>query len=76
MDLQLLFISPGPLELAIVFMALVLLFGADKIPKVARSAGEALETFREGKKQAKDEIVQEYNGDSDNLDREKTTENN
>jgi len=52
-----LFIGPiGPFETALIFMALVLLFGADRIPKLAQSMGESIKKFEEGKKKAEKEI--------------------
>lgn len=42
-----LFIGPiGPFELALVVIALVLFFGAEKIPEIAESMGEAVEKFQ------------------------------
>ncbi|MBC9732335.1 twin-arginine translocase TatA/TatE family subunit [Nocardioides marmotae] len=37
----------GPTELAIIFAALVLLFGASKLPELARGSGRALRIFRD-----------------------------
>ena len=47
---------PGGPEMLLVLMILVLLFGADKIPKLARSAGASLKEFQKGKQQAEDEL--------------------
>ncbi|MDQ4131729.1 MAG: twin-arginine translocase TatA/TatE family subunit [Actinomycetota bacterium] len=38
----------GPTELVIVLVVLVLLFGATRLPKLARSVGEASKEFRDG----------------------------
>jgi len=49
----------GPLEIGVILLLLVLLFGADKIPKLARSAGDAKKEFEKAKMEAEKE-VQEY----------------
>ena len=41
-------IPAGP-ELLIILLVLVLLFGANKIPKLARSTGHAIGEFRRGR---------------------------
>lgn len=57
MPLELLFIGPiGPLETVLIFLAVVILFGADRIPKLAKSMGASLSKFEEGKKEAKKEV--------------------
>ncbi|MDZ7687569.1 MAG: twin-arginine translocase TatA/TatE family subunit [Halobacteriales archaeon] len=49
----------GPLEIGVILLLLVLLFGADKIPKLARSAGDAKKEFDKANMEAKKE-VKEY----------------
>ena len=39
----------GP-EMLIILLVLVLLFGANKIPKLARSTGEAMGEFKKGRR--------------------------
>jgi len=42
-----LFISmPGPIELVLICLVIILLFGAKRIPEIARSIGEAFREFR------------------------------
>lgn len=54
------FIGPmGPLEIGIILLLIVVLFGADKIPKLARSAGEAKKEFEKAKIEA-DKEIEEY----------------
>jgi len=48
----------GPMELGLVLAIVVLLFGAKKIPKLARSSGEALGEFKKGRQEMEDEIQQ------------------
>lgn len=77
MALEILFIGPiGPLETFLIFMALVLLFGADRIPKLAKSMGASLSKFEEGKKEAKKEAekIEEEVQDSVETDAEEDTE--
>ncbi len=46
----------GPLELVLILVALLLLFGARRIPEIARSLGRAISQFRRG---MRDEITPE-----------------
>lgn len=54
-------ISPGPLELGVILLILVLLFGPDKIPKLARSTGEAVAEFQRGRKEIEQELETDEN---------------
>jgi sec-independent protein translocase protein TatA len=47
---------PGGPELLVVLLLVVLLFGADKLPKLARSSGQAMGEFRRGRDQIEDEL--------------------
>lgn len=42
---------PGGPELIVILLVLVLLFGANKIPKLARSSGQAMSEFRRGREE-------------------------
>jgi len=57
-------IPAGP-ELLIILLVLVLLFGANKIPKLARSTGQAMGEFKKGREQVEDELKQMQNDDDD-----------
>lgn len=50
---------PGPGELLIILLIVLLLFGASRIPQIARSLGEALKEF---KKASKDDSGSGRNG--------------
>jgi len=50
-------IPAGP-ELLIILLVLVLLFGANKIPKLARSTGQAMGEFKKGREEVEDELKQ------------------
>jgi sec-independent protein translocase protein TatA len=39
---------PSPLEIGLIVVALLLLFGARRIPDIARSLGQALREFKKG----------------------------
>ncbi|WP_435360347.1 twin-arginine translocase TatA/TatE family subunit [Haloarchaeobius sp. DFWS5] len=64
----------GP-EVIVIFLIVVLLFGANKIPKIARSTGEAMGEFQKGREEVEDELQQMREGKtaSSNLDSETTT---
>lgn len=54
----------GP-ELLIILLILVLLFGPQKLPQLARSAGEAFTEFKRGREQLEDEIEDEIEDSSE-----------
>lgn len=45
----------GPTELIIVLVVVLLLFGSTRLPKLARSMGEASREFKKGINEAKDD---------------------
>ena len=61
------FINIGPQEIFIVFLAVILLFGAKKLPELARSMGKSLGEFRK----AKDELDREIQAAAEASDLEK-----
>ncbi|WP_323676732.1 twin-arginine translocase TatA/TatE family subunit [Halorubellus sp. PRR65] len=54
----------GAPEMVIVFLIAVLLFGANKIPKLARSTGEAMGEFQKGREEVEDELQDMREGPS------------
>ena len=64
---------PGGPELIVVLLVLILLFGANKIPKLARSTGQAMGEFRRGRNEIEEEL-QQMNGDDDEDATETKTE--
>jgi sec-independent protein translocase protein TatA len=40
--------SIGPLEIGIIVLILILLFGASRLPKLGKSAGQGLRGFKDG----------------------------
>ena len=57
-------IPAGP-ELLIILLVLVLLFGANKIPKLARSTGQAMGEFKKGREEVEDELKKMQGDDED-----------
>lgn len=47
---------PGPMELIVILMIAVLLFGANKLPELARSSGQAIGEFRKGRDEIEAEL--------------------
>ena len=54
---------PGGPEMLIILLVLVLLFGANKIPKLARSTGQAMGEFKKGREQVEEELEEMQEGD-------------
>ncbi|UXP33265.1 twin-arginine translocase TatA/TatE family subunit [Reichenbachiella agarivorans] len=47
---------PGGWELVIIVLVIVLLFGAKKIPELAKGLGRGIREFKDASKEIKDEI--------------------
>ncbi|MDP3103285.1 MAG: twin-arginine translocase TatA/TatE family subunit [Candidatus Methanoperedens sp.] len=47
----------GPLEIALIVGAIIILFGATKIPELARSLGKATGEFKKGKQEIERELT-------------------
>lgn len=67
---------PGGPELIIILLVLVLLFGANKIPKLARSTGQAMGEFQKGREELNQELedMQEAPKSSSSADSSTTAE--
>lgn len=59
---------PGGPEMIVILLVLVLLFGANKIPKLARSSGQAIGEFQKGREQVEQELEEIKDGGSDEED--------
>lgn len=57
---------PGGMELVVILMLAVLLFGANKIPELARSTGQAMGEFQKGRQEMEEEIQENIDTDVDN----------
>jgi sec-independent protein translocase protein TatA len=53
---------PGGPELLVILLIAVLLFGANKIPKLARSSGEAIGEFQKGREEVEQELEEMREG--------------
>lgn len=47
---------PGGPEMLVILLLAVLLFGANKIPKLARSSGQAIGEFKKGREELEEEL--------------------
>lgn len=58
---------PGTPEMVVILMIAILLFGANKIPKLARSTGQAIGEFQRGRQELEQELedIQEETGLND-----------
>lgn len=60
---------PAPPEMLLLVVVVILLFGASRIPKLARSSGEAIGEFQKGRQQVEEELT-EITGDDDDTESE------
>tara|TARA_Y100000758_G_C15657524_1_gene277062 strand:- start:24 stop:191 length:168 start_codon:yes stop_codon:yes gene_type:complete len=44
----------GPWQIALIVLAIVILFGGKKIPELARGLGKSLSEFKKGKQESED----------------------
>ncbi|MWG36137.1 twin-arginine translocase TatA/TatE family subunit [Halomarina oriensis] len=49
---------PGGIEVFVVLLIIVLLFGANKLPKLARSSGQAMGEFKKGREEVEQELAE------------------
>jgi sec-independent protein translocase protein TatA len=54
---------PGTQEMMIILLIAVLLFGANKIPKLARSTGQAMGEFQKGREEVEQELSEIKDGE-------------
>jgi len=53
--------TPGPTEIVVIVLVILLLFGGKKIPEFARGLGKGIREFKEGMKQIDEESKPELN---------------
>lgn len=59
----------GPVELILILIIALVIFGPSKLPQIGRSLGEAIQEFKKGSRAVNDElnnIVSDTKPDSDN----------
>jgi len=67
--------APGPMELLIILIVILLLFGAKRLPELSHSLGKSLSEFKKGKEEgakALKDVVEESAATTD--DPQKTAE--
>ena len=47
----------GPLELILIFLAILLIFGAKRIPEIARGMGKGIREFKSATREITDELT-------------------
>ena len=65
---------PGGMEMVVILLIAVLLFGANKIPKLARSTGEAMGEFKKGRQEVEQELQDLQEGEVEGSSGDATTE--
>ena len=50
---------PGPLELAVIFLVVLFLFGAKRLPEIGKALGEGIREFKKSMKEVSDEKPEE-----------------
>jgi len=63
---------PGGMEMMVILLIAVLLFGANKIPKLARSTGEAMGEFKKGRQEVEEELQEMQEGGTESIDTDST----
>ena len=56
MNLTLAFLNLGPAEMAVIFVLVLLLFGAKKLPELARGMGKGMGEFKKARQEFENEI--------------------
>ena len=52
-----LFGMPGGWEVVLIFLAILILFGAKKLPELARGLGQSMKEFRKAQTEIEEEIM-------------------
>ena len=75
MDTVPLFVGvPGGPELLLILGIAVLLFGANKLPALARSSGQAMGEFKKGRQEIETELREATATETERADPEETTD--
>ncbi|WP_302080433.1 twin-arginine translocase TatA/TatE family subunit [Salinibaculum rarum] len=65
---------PGGMEMVVILLIAVLLFGANKIPKLARSTGEAMGEFKKGRQEVEQELEDLQESEAEGSSEESTAD--
>ena len=65
------FSMPGHMEIFIVVLVVLLLFGAKRIPELARGLGKGIREFKDGMKQVGNEMKEIDKGEEEQKETEK-----
>lgn len=67
--------SLGGLEVAIIILVILLLFGAKKIPELARGLGQGINEFRKASSEIKKELEKGIDSNEDTASKKESTKN-
>lgn len=70
--LALLFIPLGPWEIILIFLAVLLLFGAKRLPEIAQGLGKGIREFKKAMKDTTEEIKGAVDDDKSKSDDKKS----
>ncbi|MBN1493606.1 MAG: twin-arginine translocase TatA/TatE family subunit [Candidatus Omnitrophica bacterium] len=62
----LLFGMPGPLELIVILLIVLLVVGPKRLPELMRSIGKSIQSFKKGMKEGDDENASGHTPENDN----------
>lgn len=68
--------APGPWEIALIVIAILILFGGKKLPELARGMGQGMREFKKAARGVKDELESAANAvdDGGHMDTSPTTQ--
>lgn len=68
--------APGPFEITLIVLVILLLFGAKRLPELAKGLGKGIREFRSAVTDTSDQIKKGMEGDQDSKANMKTADNN
>ena len=64
-NINLAFFNLGPWEILLILVVILILFGARRLPELARGLGQGINEFRDAVDSSKKEIIEEIEKDSE-----------
>ena len=61
--------TPGPIELTLIGLAVLVLFGAKRLPELARGVGKGIREFKTTLTDTKEQIKSRMDSDSDSAEK-------